>query len=246
MRSIMFFCLVSGCKIKDIKNYWSPIYSEFVTQLPLEYSVYFNDWVESIKMNFCNNLSLSTVWHDRGVSSCFYETVTSLSLAALILIFGSIEIMAYRCVFFWQFMLFANCWQTGLLLTSFDLFLYFCTLQSFEESRCLCFRKLSLMFFRKYSTAVEIRLRPRSKLYILQLLATVVISLEYIVRLFLQRYVIGMYTCMTFYLLRWPVLQASHVQLKHKEILLPHLVYSVRSFWSHCNSIVLYKITLIL
>ena len=139
MRSIMF-CYISGCKIKDSKNYWSPIYSEFITQLPLEYSVYFNDWIEIIKMNFCNNLSLSTVWHDRGVSSCFYETVTSLSLAALILIFGSIEIMAYRCVFFWQFMLFTNCWQTGLWLTLFDLLLYFCTLQSSEESRFLSFR----------------------------------------------------------------------------------------------------------
>ena len=55
MRSIMF-CFVSGCKIKDIKNYWSPIYSEFITQLPLEYSVYFNDWVKISRWTF------ATIW----------------------------------------------------------------------------------------------------------------------------------------------------------------------------------------
>ena len=47
-------------------------------------------------MIYCGNQSFSVVWIDRGLSPCFYETVSVGVLSAFVLIFGAIELLTYR------------------------------------------------------------------------------------------------------------------------------------------------------
>ena len=48
-------------------------------------------------MRFCPpNITLSDIWINHGVSTCFLETVTSSIVASFILIFGIVELVFYR------------------------------------------------------------------------------------------------------------------------------------------------------